>query len=297
MCDDAARQDPGSGAVAGVVRAIAQGMEMKEEEQAALDSFVAGEDVEAIASSRRIDAALVLAQLAAAASILGPELPEPAWTRLIQEAFGEDGRDEASPESVQLLETPNQGKGAAGSEGRLDAGAGSSHRANGAGGPDSAVSAGKFSPQATSATARAKGFAHRAIGEADLNHGHVDGSQCVVEVEEVSAEELAMLEDAIYAAEASAEASRAASQDRDSSGSCEISYCGEESSAPAPALSKEAVLQYIVRGRGGGVSLEQLAQHFGIPAGEQLGVLEQIIAQLEEDADVYREGPNMLFPI
>ena len=288
MCDDAARQDPGSGAVAGVVRAIAQGMDMKEEEQAALDSFVAGEDVEAIASSRRIDAALVLAQLAAAASILGPELPEPAWTRLIQEAFGEDGRDEASPESVQLLETPNQGKGTAGSEGRLDAGAG---------GPDSAVSAAKFSPQATSATARAKGFAHRAIGEADLNHGHVDGSQCVVEVEEVSAEELAMLEDAIYAAEASAEASRAASQDRDSSGSCEISYCGEESSAPAPALSKEAVLQYIVRGRGGGVSLEQLAQHFGIPAGEQLGVLEQIIAQLEEDADVYREGPNMLFPI
>ena len=81
MCDDAARQDPGSGAVAGVVRAIAQGMEMKEEEQAALDSFVAGEDVEAIASSRRIDAALVLAQLARAAAA-DSESSRSHWARL-----------------------------------------------------------------------------------------------------------------------------------------------------------------------------------------------------------------------
>ena len=63
------------------------------------------------------------------------------------------------------------------------------------------------------------------------------------------------------------------------------------------AMTPTVVLEFIVSHRGAGTSMARLFEFLGAEGEQEREAVEQVVAQLEEDADVYREGPDMLFPI
>jgi hypothetical protein len=327
------------GAAAGVVGVLARGMELGLAEQDAIDRFSSGRTAAEIAAEDAVPLEEVVLRLAAAASMLGAEMPEPLWARLLFETFaprcssdGGDGDRQIDRQGPVLVAGAKEGRRVRAGrrciavdddeESDCDGGTSSCRAATA---PAGGAAAHAPTAAASSPSGRTpSGFVYDVDEDAGppaqlpcqgakagrIRRLAVDSDEEVVvvreeqgrmiDMEEVSAEEMALLEDAISSAEALASSSRGASQPQSQGGS------GDPWHDPAgglnrvearPALGKEAVLRFIVEHRGGGVALEAVAAHFGAASADEVAAVELVVLQLEEDADVYREGCNMLFPI
>ena len=129
-----------------------------------------------------------------------------------------------------------------------------------------------------------------------------------VEEEEVSVEELQMIELAMQQAESQSldggqgdeQASISSASPVRGSSACSISMtCAEAAAATSDAwsLDRDRLLHFIYENRRNGAALEAIRLNFSVDNSQREQTLQAILLKLEEEAEVFREGPSKIFPI
>ena len=127
-----------------------------------------------------------------------------------------------------------------------------------------------------------------------------------VEEEEVSVEELQMIELAMQQAESQSldggqgdeQASISSASPVHGSSSISMTYAeAAAATSDAWSLDRDRLLHFIYENRRNGAALEAIRLNFSVDNSQREQTLQAILLQLEEEAEVFREGPSKIFPI